>query len=1308
MTTQNAPMMSYDGNPPDVALQFRRILSVKKDKRTSQDADIIYGHLRSIQAISKLPESAIRQMAKHAHYEVHESNETMYKSGDVATCCYILLSGSVYLNGYLYLPGSCFGQQNNTGKRLADCLILERSEMIVIGYPKVQSSTEYYHREIFEEAYEECYETVIHENSNFPINKLSDIHQVKEILQKSEPYLDVLGKVEKNKKNRDKSPQPKKQQKTSLDNLEWDLSAMKENIEVPLDSDDEEDTNDGSAVVQDIVRDCLEKEPIERTENDINTLMNFIQHLPAFTKLSHNIKVEMCKVMVFAVVDKAGAIVMSDNEEMDSWSVILNGSVDVFLKNKPPKTLTLGDAFGVSTTPGVMYHQGMMKTRVDDCQFVCIAQDDYWRIFSQGEASCRKVEEEGEVVMVTEHRVVDGGSRQGQVVIKGTPERLLDHLMEDHSVIDPTYVEDFLLTFVVFFNKAHEIIKKLIKWFDRPQLQDKVTRVMLLWVNNHFCDFEGDSYMESSLERFEYMLELKKMVGQLRLLNMACSAKSKPRIITLQRITKDSKLDFSICGGRDRASPIFVSQVNYDSKAYELGLKRGDQILECNGQSFENISFQKAIDLLTYHTHICLIVKSNTMGFKETSQQYNKKRVSQNHSLDETTLSSQLSALDLISAKKGTSVNRSASDVHHTKAGKQLSNSRLDIPDHANTNGSMTLPRSNKFRKAMMKLNFMPRATSNNELNKMDPQADIRPFNRPPDRTNNSDDRSFNPNEDTMDLNSQVIKVYRGDHTSRFFVLTKDTIAKEVIATAIEAFGITDMSKVYFLCEVTVTEDGLIKQKRLPDVANNLASRISLNGRYYIKTSISDTPISDDVAQEIAREANLTLLQLSPLDIAKELTLQDFELFRHVDSREYIYNLFEDKNERKSKNLRCVEQTTNKEMFWVINEIVSEDNITRRVKLIKYFLKVAKLCKDFKNYNSMYAIISGLANSSVSRLKGTWERVPQKSDKLFNDLQDLMDPSRNMSKYRNLFTGEKCYPPLIPWFPIVKKDITFLHLGNDTKIEGLINFEKLRMISREVRKICKYCNIGYDPYKMDALEENQGEANVALSVVSMTNDFKMKRNGRSLLAMNNPKKAYDEFQTTRRIKQYLETMSAQQYSEKELQEMSYNCEPPATVNAPVGPRAPIPRASPTISSNVPVKKEPSPPVKNKEPPLPLKNKESLPTVRNKELSVKSKEPLAPVKDMTPSLPVKNKEPSPPIKNKEPSVKSKEPGAPQKPLPPPPVETSTEQSESDMALAPTKPSRTKKNRSGKSNSSTGDRRHVKKPHAFDDEGQVSMV
>ena len=45
----------------------------------------------------------------------------------------------------------------------------------------------------------------------------------------------------------------------------------------------------------------------------------------------------------------------------------------------------------------------------------------------------------------------------------------------------------------------------------------------------------------------------------------------------------------------------------------------------------------------------------------------------------------------------------------------------------------------------------------------------------------------------------------------------------------------------------------------------------------------------------------------------------------------------------------------------------------------------------------------------------------------------------------------------IPFYPIFKKDLTFIHLGNDSEVDGLINFEKLRMIAKEVRQICDVC-----------------------------------------------------------------------------------------------------------------------------------------------------------------------------------------------------------------------------------------------------------
>lgn len=51
-------------------------------------------------------------------------------------------------------------------------------------------------------------------------------------------------------------------------------------------------------------------------------------------------------------------------------------------------------------------------------QFVCVAQADYYRILTQGERSIQCIKEDGDVVMITEFRKTDGGSRQGQVVIK--------------------------------------------------------------------------------------------------------------------------------------------------------------------------------------------------------------------------------------------------------------------------------------------------------------------------------------------------------------------------------------------------------------------------------------------------------------------------------------------------------------------------------------------------------------------------------------------------------------------------------------------------------------------------------------------------------------------------------------------------------------------------------------------------------------------------------------------------------------------------------------------------------------------------
>lgn len=107
------------------------------------------------------------------------------------------------------------------------------------------------------------------------------------------------------------------------------------------------------------------------------------------------------------------------------------------------------------------------------------------------------------------------------------------------------------------------------------------------------------------------------MVGQLRLLNIACAAKARIRNVVLARPNRDEPLNFQVLGGFERNFGIFISKVDKKSKAEEVGLKRGDQIIEVNGQSFEHVSHNRALDILRGTTHLSITVKSNLLHFKE-------------------------------------------------------------------------------------------------------------------------------------------------------------------------------------------------------------------------------------------------------------------------------------------------------------------------------------------------------------------------------------------------------------------------------------------------------------------------------------------------------------------------------------------------------------------------------------------------------------------------------------------------------------------------------------------------------------------
>lgn len=122
----------------------------------------------------------------------------------------------------------------------------------------------------------------------------------------------------------------------------------------------------------------------------------------------------------------------------------------------------------------------------------------------------------------------------------------------------------------------------------------------------------------------------------------------------------------------------------------------------------------------------------------------------------------------------------------------------------------------------------------------------------------------------------------------------------------------------------------------------NLAERIGLNSRYFLKNNASqEALVTDDMAPELLRESQVHFLQLNSVEVATQLTLEDFSIFRQIEPTEYIDDLFEVKSKYGTPMLAKFAELVNREMFWVVSEICGEPNILRRMKIIKHFIKVA-------------------------------------------------------------------------------------------------------------------------------------------------------------------------------------------------------------------------------------------------------------------------------------------------------------------------------------------------------------------------------
>ncbi|CAL8241462.1 unnamed protein product [Merluccius merluccius] len=132
---------------------------------------------------------------------------------------------------------------------------------------------------------------------------------------------------------------------------------------------------------------------------------------------------------------------------------------------------------------------------------------------------------------------------------------------------------------------------------------------------------------------------------------------------------------------------------------------------------------------------------------------------------------------------------------------------------------------------------------------------------------------------------------------------------------------------------------------------------------------------------------------------------------------------------------------------WIQLMVLSKPTAAQRAAVVSHFIRVAQKLLQLQNFNTLMAVVGGLSNSSISRLKDTQAHISADTNKLFNGLIELVTSCGNYSQYRKRFA--ECTGFRFPILGVHLKDLIAVHvaLGDWTdKEKSRVNLAKTQQL----------------------------------------------------------------------------------------------------------------------------------------------------------------------------------------------------------------------------------------------------------------------
>ncbi|KAI6656432.1 Rap guanine nucleotide exchange factor 2 [Oopsacas minuta] len=924
----------------------------------------------------------------------------------------------------------------------------------------------------------------------------------------------------------------------------------------------------------DFITETVSKLPQDRTEEEISNISTCLKNAPAFTSFSDPVRWRICSKMRYKSVPSIGMVVLKQGETVDCWYVILSGSVEMFIDGQSPFKLQIGSSFGLGPKLTPLTCKGNMMTAEANCIFGYLPLEQLKSILEENQQK-RVTQFEGDKPISVQELRQGSGGQYGYVILQATPDMLLSQLVE--TSIDEKYIEYFLLTYRVFLPQPSGVSYRIEHWFSTPNHSIKAVQVLLIWLRNHYTDFEHDNEMQDFLDKFIHMLKVsgREMAGYADSIRELRAIKSSLRYVSMSALHEQVS-PIAIGGGAEIGFPILVTKVT-KTRLLNIALLQGDELVSINGNSCTNKTSNWARKLLFSGIELEVGVKYSRDTFDRfmsLPREFHVTGFNPGYITPNAISSPDLSSLNCESDSQPNS-------SHKRSPGGLLRRSFRLKPASSNEDKSKSLGSSSQLDKqydrflkrrgslpknfvSKSRKNFLARPVRNERAATVTPDSSV--FGEE-DSASSSNERHSDQNSrypsgtytlrptranSGIALKKHILKLYYVDHSFRYILISLLTRSCDVIQLGLQEYN-ADSATFYtshehhHLCLATVDANGIVKTSILPPTLSNLPSKYLPGCRFYVKPSfIVGSICHDEVAKEMFQES-LDLVKLTNLDserLARRVTLRDSTMFRSIPSTDYISDIFKCYSPNNRKQLQEFIDLSNAERWWVCTEVVNERNISVRAKIIKMFIKLASSCRQLNNFNAMFSVISGLDHNSVSRLKTTWDRVSGKYKRILNDLKVYLNPMRNMGEYRSLLrTVSQSGVPCIPMFPIVQKDLTVIHMSNSTHIDGMVNFDKLRLLSEKIYILSALCPKPYQSLEQDVTNTTHNTTTDKPKYVAITSPIKRQRKSSSYSNNMEYRLRYEDELMNVCIEYYIDTINSRIIDDEvQLEVLSQLCE----------------------------------------------------------------------------------------------------------------------------------------------------------------------